>query len=357
MKLPHRPAQAATWNAADYAANSAVQQSWARELIARLHLRGDEQVLDVGCGDGKVTAELARAVPRGHVLGVDASPEMIAFARKAFPASKISNLNFQIGDAREIGQVVRPGSNSKKLALNARSEVGMNTPPPPHKPEDKLELNGSSPSPRPSPPGEGETLPASWQSQTSGGSRVQGVNYAGNSFAQGEGERGGMFDLVFSNAALHWVDDHEAILRGAAAVLKPGGRLVVSCGGKGNAHAVFLALRPEMRLQRWRGFFRKMPAPYFFHAPADYEKWLPKFGFKTNLLKLAPKDATYAGADGFATWLRTTWLPYLQRVPENLREEFIAAVTRRYLAKHPADAEGKVHVRMVRLEIDAVRVG
>ena len=55
----------------------------------------------------------------------------------------------------------------------------------------------------------------------------------------------------------------------------------------------------------------------------------------------------------FATWLRTTWLPYVQRVPENSREEFIAAVTRRYLAKHPEDAGGNVHVRMVRLEIDA----
>jgi hypothetical protein len=43
-------------------------------------------------------------------------------------------------------------------------------------------------------------------------------------------------------------------------------------------------------------------------------------------------------------------------VPENLREEFIAAVTQRYVAKHPPDAEGKVHVRMVRLEIDAVKL-
>ncbi len=62
------------------------------------------------------------------------------------------------------------------------------------------------------------------------------------------------------------------------------------------------------------------------------------------------------GADGFATWLRTTWIPYVQRVPENLREEFIAAVTQRYVAKHPPDADGKVHVRMVRLEIDAVKI-
>ncbi len=262
------------WNAADYAANSIVQQSWARELIARLDLRGDENFLDVGCGDGKVTAEIARAVPDGSVTGADASAEMIAYAKKTFPAKKNPNLAFQICDARKI-------------------------------------------SPR--------------------------------TFDQ-------KFDVVFSNAALHWVDDHEKFLRGAGSVLKSGGRLVVSCGGKGNAHDVFLALRPEMRLAGWRSFFRKMPAPYFFYAPGDYEKWLPKFGFKIQSLLLAPKDATYPGADGFATWLRTTWLPYVQRVPENLREEFIAAVTERYLAKHPPDADGKIHVRMVRLEIDAMKI-
>src|SRR5471032_3301890 len=263
------PAKKIAWNAADYAANSVVQQTWARELIAKLNLRGDEHILDVGCGDGKVTAEIARAVPRGSVTGVDASAEMIGFARKTFPAGKISNLKFQIADAREI-------SFKKKFAV------------------------------------------------------------------------------LFSNAALHWVDDHEEFLRGAASVLKSGGRLVVSCGGKGNAQDVFVVLRPEMRLARRRKFFRRMPTPYFFHAPGDYKKWLPKFGFKVQKIKLAAKDAAYDGANGFAAWLRTAWIPYVQRVPENLREEFIAAVTARYLAKHPPGKSRKVHVRMVRLEIDAV---
>ncbi|HEX9045522.1 MAG TPA: methyltransferase domain-containing protein [Verrucomicrobiae bacterium] len=278
------------WNAAEYAAHSAVQQDWAREIIARLHLRGDEHVLDIGCGDGKVTAEIARAVPQGSVLGVDASAEMIAFARKTFPQAKNPNLRFDICDAREVGDLKSP----KHRRLGGHSQ-----------------------------------RPAS--------------------------EPGAPFDLVFSNAAWHWVEDHEAILRGVAAVLKPGGRLAVSCGGKGNAHDVFLALRPEMRLKRWRGYFRKMPLPYFFYAPENYERWLPKHGFMIHSLKLTPKDATYDGADGFATWLRTTWLPFVQRVPEELRDEFIAAVTQRYIAQHPPDATGKVHVRMVRLVIEAER--
>lgn len=262
-------ATAVAWNAADYAANSAAQQAWARELIARLHLRGDERILDVGCGDGKVTAELAGAVPRGEAVGVDASPSMIEFAHGAF---RVANLGFHVMDARE--------------------------------------LRFDEP-----------------------------------------------FDLVFSNAALHWVDDHRAFLRGAASALRDGGRLVVSCGGKGNAHDVFLALRPVMRQKRWREFFRKMTAAYFFYSPDDYAKWLPRFGFQTRRVQLAPKDATYGGRDGFAGWLRTTWMPYTQRVPADAREEFIAAVADRYVAKHPPDPNGRVHVRMVRLEIDAVRAG
>jgi trans-aconitate methyltransferase len=111
-----------------------------------------------------------------------------------------------------------------------------------------------------------------------------------------------------------------------------------------------------MRLKRWREFFRKMPLPYFFYAPSDYEKWLPKHGFKIIAVSLAPKDAAYDGVDGFATWLRATWLPFVQRVPEKLREEFIAAVTQRYVAKHPPDVAGKIHVRMVRLEIEAIKL-
>ena len=90
------------WNASDYASQSSVQEAMAHEQLARLELAGSERVLDVGCGDGKVTARIAARVPRGSVLGIDPSRNMIAFAAERFPAADITNLRFEVGDARTL---------------------------------------------------------------------------------------------------------------------------------------------------------------------------------------------------------------------------------------------------------------
>jgi hypothetical protein len=80
---------------------------------------------------------------------------------------------------------------------------------------------------------------------------------------------------------------------------------------------------------------------------------LPQFAFTPRLIRLVNKDVSFAGPGGLAAWIRTTWLPYTQRVPVAGREEFIADVVRHYAARHPPDAEGNLKVCMVRLEIDA----
>jgi len=72
----------------------------AKEALALLDLEGSERVLDVGCGDGKITAEIAARVPRGSVLGVDASQDMISFAASHFGPMARPNLRFEVADAR-----------------------------------------------------------------------------------------------------------------------------------------------------------------------------------------------------------------------------------------------------------------
>jgi trans-aconitate 2-methyltransferase len=88
------------WNAAAYSQRSGLQQAMAEEVLALLDLEGSERVLDIGCGDGKITAAIAARVPRGAVVGVDVSRDMITFALSHFASTLRPNLRFEVADAR-----------------------------------------------------------------------------------------------------------------------------------------------------------------------------------------------------------------------------------------------------------------
>lgn len=60
---------------------------------------------------------------------------------------------------------------------------------------------------------------------------------------------------------------------------------------------------------------------------------------------------------GLSGWIRTTRLPHTQRLPEELREEFINELADRYIKKYPLDRDGLVHIAMVRLEVEAEKIG
>jgi trans-aconitate 2-methyltransferase len=76
------------WDAATYDRVSGPQVEWARQVLARLDLRGDETVLDAGCGSGRVTRMLLELLPKGHVIAVDAAPSMVEQARAALPEDR-----------------------------------------------------------------------------------------------------------------------------------------------------------------------------------------------------------------------------------------------------------------------------
>jgi trans-aconitate 2-methyltransferase len=258
------------WNPEDYARHSTAQLGWARELMARLALSGKETVLDVGCGDGKITAEFARAVSHGNLLGVDRSAEFIAHARQHHTPAEFPNLRFEVMDAR-------------RLAADLQ------------------------------------------------------------------------FDVVFSNATLQWVDDHPAVLAGCSRLLRAGGRLLISCGGAGNAADFIAALHELLSWSPWKTFFNGLAMPYHFHAPEDYHGWLAASGLRMTRAELVQKDMTHQSPAELAGWIRTTWIPYTERVPAHLREVFIREMVAHYLQRYPVDPQGKTHVRMVRLEVEAIK--
>ncbi|MFL5321108.1 MAG: class I SAM-dependent methyltransferase [Myxococcaceae bacterium] len=72
---------ASEWDAKAYHRVSDPQFRWGLKVLERLSLRGDERVIDAGCGSGRLTAELLQRLPNGHVLAVDASENMLEQAR------------------------------------------------------------------------------------------------------------------------------------------------------------------------------------------------------------------------------------------------------------------------------------
>ena len=90
------------WNAPEYARLPKLQATMAEEAMALLHFTGTESVLDVGCGNGKITAQIAARVPRGKVVGVDASADMASFAASQIDPTLQPNLRFAAADARHL---------------------------------------------------------------------------------------------------------------------------------------------------------------------------------------------------------------------------------------------------------------
>lgn len=255
------------WNPEDYSRHSAGQERWARERLADLNLRPDDTVLDIGCGDGRITAAIARQVPEGRAVGVDSSADMIAHAQTHHGRP---NLTFRQVDAR---------------ALPFESE----------------------------------------------------------------------FSLVFSNAALHWVKDPRPVLAGIARALKPGGRCRMEMGGRGSAAALIAAFEAVAADPEWRESFEGFESTYGFHDADSYRRWLWEAGLEPQRVELVDKDMVHKNREAFIGWLRTVWHPYTSRVPAARRERFIEAVAQRYLAEvgSACDANGQIHVAMVRLQVEA----
>ena len=161
------------------------------------------------------------------------------------------------------------------------------------------------------------------------------------------------FELIFSNAVLHWVKNQKPVIKGVFKSLKKGGRILIQMGGKGNAAGIVEVLSELLTEKKWNSYFNRFSFPFYFPEICEYEALLIDCGFNLDRIELIPKKKDHTGIDSLKGWLRTTWLPYTQRVPKEEREEFIDIVSKKYIEKYPANSEGIINVQMVRLEVEA----
>lgn len=225
----------ADWDADAYSAGSSVQTAEGLRLLSRLPARPAGapplRLLDLGCGDGRVTA-VARE--RGYdVVGLDPSPAMVRAAR-----------------SRGL-EVVRASATAPPFA-------------------------------------------------------------------------DATFDLVISNAALHWVHDHDEVVEQVARVLRPGGRLVARLGGAGNQSEVMVA---AFRLLAAAPYARYRPAamrsPWRMGDPGVWAAALVRNGLAVHELRLEHTAGDWSSVAEMRRWFVPIATGFTSVLPVELRSRFV----------------------------------
>ena len=216
-----------------YLQASGHQKDWGNRLIDELNLKGDEKILDLGCGEGALTARLASLVPEGGAVGIDSSVQMIMAAKEL----ETSNLKFLCRDIDDLD------------------------------------------------------------------------------FVEG-------FDIVFSNAALHWFLDHDLLLRNIHRALRPGGAARFNFAGDGNCSNFFATVRELMSGPKYSRYFEHFTWPWYMPSVDEYEQKVRSTGLFDFRAWGEVADRSFS-ADAMIAWIeQPSIVPLLEQLPSDEKKGF-----------------------------------
>jgi trans-aconitate 2-methyltransferase len=241
------------WNSSLYDQKHSFVYKYGEDLLGLLNPQAGEHILDVGCGTGHLTAQIAEA--GATVVGLDSSAAMIEKAQEAYP-----QLEFVLGDASNF------------------------------------------------------------------------------SFAK-------PFDAVFSNATLHWVLQADAAVQCMAQALRPGGRFVMECGGKGNINHILTALNQAM-IELGQG---EMERIWVFHSIGEYATLLERHGLEVNQAFLFDRPTKLEGEDGMLNWLRMFGTVRTQKLSDERREQVFARANEKLRNMQYIDGQWYADYRRLRI--------
>jgi trans-aconitate 2-methyltransferase len=226
-----------------YRQASAHQKEWGARLIGELNIRGTERILDLGCGDGTLTAQLAELVPHGHVTGIDASAGMIEAARSHLAA----NLSFALKD-------------------------------------------------------------------------INSLDYSDE------------FDIVFSNATLHWIKDHDTMLANVHRSLRVGGFARFNFAGDGNCLNFFQVLHEGMEHPDFERRFHDFEWPWFMPSVEEYGALVRRSSFADARVWGENADRYFPDEEAMIGWIdQPSLVPVLPHISEPHRQSFRSFVIERMI--------------------------
>ena len=227
-----------------YKQASSQQKAWGKTLISELQLTGYERILDLGCGNGVLTASMAALVPHGSVLGIDASESMIKTAQADHGAA---NLRFELQN-------------------------------------------------------------------------IDAIDFEPQ------------FDVVFSNATLHWVKDHRKLLANVFNSLSDRGVARFQFAGDGNCSNLIAVLREVMSQEGYAGYFERFEWPWYMPVVEQYRALIEDVAFTEKKVWSQNGDKYFESVEAMARWIdQPSLVPFLGHVDAKDRRRFRDAVVGRMI--------------------------
>ncbi len=232
------------WDAETYDIVSDIQEKWAKTIINTREWTGKENLLDAGCGSGRITKILSKIITEGKIYAIDKDPNMVKKAKENL--TDIKNIKVLEADLLDI--------NSSQIPIK--------------------------------------------------------------------------FDIIFSNAVLHWISDQKRIFSNFYDLLDKNGRLLIQCGGYGNLQSTIAIIDQAMKASEFKDFFINWKDVWNFAKPRETETILNELGYKDIKVYLKDAPVTFENKGDYSVYLKTVVLgPYLKHLPsEQTRTKFIEAI-------------------------------
>jgi trans-aconitate methyltransferase len=161
------------------------------------------------------------------------------------------------------------------------------------------------------------------------------------------------FDVVFSNATLHWIKDHERLLRNAGRALVRGGRLRFNFAGEGNCAHFFSVIREAMKAEEFAVHFGGFDWPWYTPSVEEYSALMDTTGMDDRRVWGESADRYFPDALEMIKWIdQPSLVPFLAHVPDRAKPRFREYVVMRMIEETRQD-DGRCFETFRRINVSA----
>jgi trans-aconitate methyltransferase len=163
------------------------------------------------------------------------------------------------------------------------------------------------------------------------------------------------FDIIFSNATLHWVKNHERLLKNSIAALKRNGIIRWNFAGDGNCSNFFETMKTVVNENEFKEYFVNFEHPWYMPSKDEYEELIANAGFSKVHVGFENADRFFSNSDEMTKWIdQPSLVPFIKQIPDEKKEKFRNTVVE-MMIKRTIQPDGRCFETFRRIDVKALK--